>query len=88
VIEENPSYNCFSNSSIIYKVIDISKKENGQIADKYEVTWSSLFVNGWKDNCFSNSSTLFLIPSLNLSGDFLALEKLNSVMLFTFSFAL
>ena len=34
---------------IIYKVIDISKKENGQIADKYEVTWSSLFVNGWKD---------------------------------------
>ena len=34
---------------IIYKVIDISKKENGQIADKYEVTWSSLFVNGLKD---------------------------------------
>ena len=30
---------------IIYKVIDISKKENEQIADKYEVTWSSLFVN-------------------------------------------
>ena len=34
---------------IIYKVIDISKKENEAIADKYEVTWSSLFVNGWKD---------------------------------------
>ena len=33
----------------IYKVIDISKKENEAIADKYEVTWSSLFVNGWKD---------------------------------------
>ena len=31
---------------IIYKVIDISKKENEQIADKYEVTWSSLLVNG------------------------------------------
>lgn len=28
---------------------DISKKENEAIADKYEVTWSSLFVNGWKD---------------------------------------
>ena len=23
--------------------------ENEAIADKYEVTWSSLFVNGWKD---------------------------------------
>ena len=31
---------------IIYKVIDISKKENEAITDKYEVTW---FVNGWKD---------------------------------------
>jgi len=37
------------NGKIIFKVIDISKKENEQIADKYEVTWSSLFVNGWKD---------------------------------------
>ena len=37
------------NGKIIYKVIDISKKENEAIADKYEVTWSSLFVNGWKD---------------------------------------
>lgn len=34
---------------IIYKVIDISKKENEAIADKYEVTWSSLFVNSWID---------------------------------------
>ena len=37
------------NGKIIFKVIDISKKENEQIADKYEVTWSSLFINGWKD---------------------------------------
>ena len=29
-----------ANGKIIYKVVDISK---------YEVTWSSLFVNGWKD---------------------------------------
>jgi thiol-disulfide isomerase/thioredoxin len=34
---------------IIFKVIDISKKENEAIANKYEVTSSSLFVNGWKD---------------------------------------
>ena len=38
-----------ANGKIIYKVVDISKKENEAIADKYEVTWSSLFVNGWKD---------------------------------------
>lgn len=35
------------NGSIVYRVIDISKKENEGIADKYEVTWSSLFVNKW-----------------------------------------
>ncbi len=34
---------------IVYKTIDISKKENKAIADRYEVTWSSLFINGWKD---------------------------------------
>ncbi|MEG2164505.1 MAG: nitrophenyl compound nitroreductase subunit ArsF family protein [Bacteroidales bacterium] len=38
-----------ADGKIIYNVIDISKNENEQIADKYEVTWSSLFVNGWKD---------------------------------------
>lgn len=38
-----------TDGKIIFKVIDISKKENEQVADKYEVTWSSLFVNGWKD---------------------------------------
>lgn len=30
---------------LVFKVIDISKKENEKIADKYEVTFSSLFVN-------------------------------------------
>ena len=29
-----------ANGKIIYKVVDISKKENEAIADKYEVTWS------------------------------------------------
>ena len=38
-----------ANGKIIYKVVDISKKENEAITDKYEVTWSSLFINGWKD---------------------------------------
>lgn len=32
------------NGNVIFKVIDISKKENEKIAEKYEVTWSSLFI--------------------------------------------
>lgn len=45
---------------IVYRVIDISKKENETIADKYLVTWSSLFVNGWKDGSESvNNLTEF-----------------------------
>ena len=38
-----------ADGKVVFKVIDISQKENEPIADKYEVTWSSLFVNGWKD---------------------------------------
>lgn len=33
----------------MFKVIDISKKENEKIAEKYEVTWSSLFVVCYKN---------------------------------------
>ena len=29
---------------VVYRVIDISKKENARMAEKYEVTWSSLFI--------------------------------------------
>lgn len=34
---------------VVFKVIDISTEQGQQIADKYEVTWSSLFVNKWKE---------------------------------------
>lgn len=34
---------------VVFKVIDISTKDGEKIADKYEVTWSSLFINKWKD---------------------------------------
>lgn len=37
------------NGTVVYRTIDISKKENKEIADKYEVTWSSLFINKWAD---------------------------------------
>lgn len=37
------------NGTLVFRSIDISEKENEKIADKYEVTWSSLFVCKWKD---------------------------------------
>lgn len=37
------------NGTVVFKTIDISKAENEKIAEKYEVTWSSLFVNKWKN---------------------------------------
>ncbi|NCC09693.1 MAG: thioredoxin [Bacteroidia bacterium] len=33
---------------IQYRIIDISQPSNEKIAEKYEVSWSSLFVNRWK----------------------------------------
>ena len=35
--------------TVVFRTVDISTPEGEQIADKYEVTWSSLFVNKWKD---------------------------------------
>ena len=37
------------NGTVVFKTVDISTPEGEKIADKYEVTWSSLFVNKWKD---------------------------------------
>ncbi|MDD4821951.1 MAG: nitrophenyl compound nitroreductase subunit ArsF family protein [Bacteroidales bacterium] len=34
---------------LVFKVIDFSKEENAKIAEKYEVTFSSLFLNTWKN---------------------------------------
>lgn len=36
------------NGTVVFRVIDISQPENEALADKYEVTWSSLFVCRWK----------------------------------------
>ena len=37
------------NGSVVFKTVDISTPEGEKIADKYEVTWPSLFVNKWKE---------------------------------------
>ena len=46
--------NLFANElkhgTVVFKIVDISTPEGEKIADKYEVTWSSLFVNKWKDS--------------------------------------
>ncbi len=62
--------NQIDKGAVVYKVIDISKKENEQIADKYEVTWSSLFVNGWKDGKENvNNMTEFSFSNARKSPD-------------------
>lgn len=40
--------NQIDKGAVVYKVIDISDPQNEAITDKYEVTWSSLYINGWK----------------------------------------
>ena len=34
---------------VVFKVVDISTEEGKKTARAYRVTWSSLFVNGWKN---------------------------------------
>lgn len=34
---------------IVFKTIDITTPEGEQIADNYGVTWSSLYLNNWKN---------------------------------------
>lgn len=38
-----------NDGTLVFRSIDISENENREIAEKYEVTWSSLFVSKWKD---------------------------------------
>ena len=42
--------NELKNGTVVFKIADISTPEGEKIADKYEVTWSALFVNKWKDS--------------------------------------
>ena len=34
---------------VVFKIVDISTTEGAKIAKNYRVTWSSLYVNGWKN---------------------------------------
>ncbi|MGN0310413.1 MAG: nitrophenyl compound nitroreductase subunit ArsF family protein [Bacteroides sp.] len=35
--------------NVVFRVVDISTDEGAKIAKDYRVTWSSLYVNGWKN---------------------------------------
>lgn len=48
-VVENEFAQQVKDGKVVFKSIDISTKEGEKIADKYEVTWSSLFVNKWED---------------------------------------
>lgn len=72
------------NGTVVFRTIDISKPENEAVADKYEVTWSSLFVSRWKDGketyenlteyAFANARTA---PDTFKSG---VIEKVNALL--------
>lgn len=34
---------------VVFKVVDISTTEGKKLTKSYRVTWSSLFINSWKD---------------------------------------
>lgn len=35
--------------TVVFRSVDISASENERLADAYEVTWSALFVNRWRN---------------------------------------
>ena len=37
------------NGTLIFRVVDITKPQNTELADKYEITWSSLVVVKYED---------------------------------------
>ncbi|MEG1611830.1 MAG: nitrophenyl compound nitroreductase subunit ArsF family protein [Alistipes sp.] len=46
VIETNFSAQV-KDGTVIFRIIDLSQPENEPLAERYEVTWSSLLVNKW-----------------------------------------
>ena len=46
------------NGTLVFRTIDISEPKNEAIAEKYEVTWSSLFISKWK-RLYCTESTSF-----------------------------
>lgn len=81
---ESSFADAINSKKLILKIVDISKPENEAIADKYEVAWSSLFVNGWKNGQESvNNLTDFAFSNARNNPDTFReglSEKINELM--------
>ena len=57
---ESEFANKLKDGSVVFKTVDTSTADGEKIADMYEVTWSSLFVNKWEGgNEHRNNMTEF-----------------------------
>lgn len=68
-----------ANGKIIMKIVDISKDKNEAIANKYEVTWSSLIISG--NGKIDNLTKMGFGYAKNKPAEFKAklLESLNKI---------
>ena len=65
---------------MVFKVVDISTSEVESLADRYEVTWSSLFVNKWKDgNESRNDMTDFAFGNARSNPDEFKAELADAI---------
>lgn len=69
---------------MVFRVIDISQKENEALAEKYEVTWSSLLVVKYKDGqeTYENLTDFAFGHARKLPEDFKAgvVEAINAML--------
>lgn len=66
--------------NVVFRSIDISKKENEKIAEKYQVTWSSLFIVKYKDGQESyENMTKFAFENARKSPDTFKSEIVKTV---------
>lgn len=65
---------------VVFRIIDISKKENEQIAEKYEVTWSSLIIVKYKDGKETcENMTEFAFGNARKSPEIFKAEVVNTI---------
>lgn len=68
------------NGKVVFKIVDISTPEGEKIADRYEVTWSSLFVNKWKGGKETrNNMTEFAFGNARKNPDAFKKELANKI---------
>ena len=73
-----------ADSSLIFRIVDITTKEGEEIADYFEVAWSSLFINkinGKKEN-INNMTKFAFATALNNPDEFKkgVTDKINELI--------